>query len=158
MKKSNLATVAKMFTKYYNFMMVILCCAILSSCNNKTESQTKEVVNQDSLNTISQERANFISDSIKASLNNTWTIYYSSLENIGSIQNIEATDDNGCAFTTIADVEINDGMQISKKRIFKLYKVDSLGGLEWVKKISDRDWPTLTVTKNHNYFIPSRIF
>ena len=153
MKKSNLTTIAKIFTKYYNFMIVILCCAILSSCNNKTESQTNEVANQDSLNAISQERTNFVSDSIKASMNNTWTIYYSSLENIGSIQNIEPTDDNGCAFTTIADVEINDGMQISKKRIFKLYKVDSLGNLEWVKKISDRDWPTLTVTKKHNYFI-----
>ena len=70
-----------------------------------------------------------------------------------NIQNIDVTDDDGCVFTTIADMELNDGLQISKKRVFKLYKVDSLGSLEWVKKISDWDWPILKVTKNNNYFI-----
>ena len=149
-----------MIKKHYKYIIVILCCFIVYSCNNNNnnaESHEREVAEQDSLNAIqqslAQERANFVSDSIKTSMNNTWTIYYSSLGNIGTIKNIEATDDNGCAFTTIADVEINDGMQISKKRIFKLYKVDSLGSLEWVKQISDWDFPTLTVTKEHNYFI-----
>ncbi|WP_188051633.1 hypothetical protein [Flavobacterium sp. GP15] len=153
---SNSNTIVKTINIPYRFIIGFFCCVIVCSCNNNVknaEFQESKQTNQDSLNTIQQERANFISDSIKASMNNTWTIYYSSLGNIGSIQNIEATDDNGCAFTTIADIEINDGMQISKKRVFKLYKVDSLGSLEWVKKISDWDFPTLTVTKQHNYFI-----
>lgn len=149
-----------MKNQHFKTVIGILICSILYSCNNdraNAELAAKEKAVQDSiyyaLQALAQEKANFVSDSIKLSMNNTWSIYYSSLGNIGAIQNIEATDDNGCAFTTIADVEINDGMQISKKRIFKLYKTDSLGSLEWVKNISDWDFPTLTVTKQHNYFI-----
>ena len=133
------------------FQIFLLTVACKNNSENHSESQDNSLLNAQQ--EIDFERDKFVKDSIKKSLNNTWTIYYSSLGNIGTIQKIVATDDNGCAFTTMADVEINDGLQISKKRIFKLYKVDSLGGLEWVKKISDWDWPTLAVTKKHDYFI-----
>jgi hypothetical protein len=126
------------------------------ACKNNNSEYDSESQDNSLLNAQQEsdfEREEFVKDSIKKALNNTWTIYYSSLENIGTIQKIVATDDNGCAFTTMADVEINDGLQISKKRIFKLFKVDCLGGLEWVKKISEWDWPTLAVTKKHDYFI-----
>lgn len=141
----------------------VLICILVYSCDNSrsnAELEAKERAKQDSIynaqQALANARTNFVIDSLKETMRNTWSIYYSSSGNIGSIQNLEATDDNGCAFTTIADVEVNDGMQISKKRVFKLYKVDSLGSLEWVKKISDWDFPTLTVTKQNNYFIATQ--
>ena len=137
----------------------VLICIIISSCNNEpsdTHSGAIEKAKQDSLNyiqqTLAQKQADFILDSLKRRLNNTWTLYYGSSGRISSISNIVATDDNGCIFSTEADIKLNDGMQILDKRIYKLYKVDSLGNLEWSKEISD--WANcLTNTKQQSYFV-----
>lgn len=141
--------------KLFFSVLLYYVCLILSSCKGNTENLEQIESNQrktDSIH-VNNNVFNFNSDSIKIAKNNTWSIFYGSERNIGNFQKIEPTNDNGCVFTTIADVETNDGIRTIKKRVFKLFKVDSLGTMEWVKEVSYSDFPSLAVTKNNNYLI-----
>jgi hypothetical protein len=127
-----------------------LICIIAYSCNSGSSNGQLAAIKA-AQQALAQERVNFERDSLKRTLNNTWTIFYGSSTR-SLILNIVSTPDAGCAFTSSADIEVNDGMQIIKKRVYKLHKVDSLGNHEWAKEISD--WTVcFTNIGQNNYFL-----
>jgi hypothetical protein len=118
----------------------------------KYSSKVKIILSKLKINQLNQYENNRFSSAKQETLDDTWSIYFSDLKGNGKINDIVATDDSGCAFTTFSDIYVNDGMSISEKRIFKLNKVNRHGELEWEKEIPK--YPSaLALTKQNKFFI-----
>ncbi|MFZ4435944.1 MAG: hypothetical protein ACOYOR_05510 [Flavobacterium psychrophilum] len=138
----------KIIILFQIFLLTVAC------KNNNSENHLES--QDDSLSKSQQasdfEREEFVKDSIKKALNNTWTICYGSSQGSG-ILDIAPTFDKGCVFTSFANIQINDGLQIKEKRIYKLQKIDSLGKYEWGKIIADCWRGCLSTVGKNNYFL-----
>lgn len=138
-----------------NIKIVFLIFLLITACKNNnsensSESQQESLLNSEQVS--ESERDKFIRDSIQNALKNTWSISYGASKR-SAILNFASTLDKGCVFTSYADIEINDGLQIKEKRVYKIQKIDSLGNYEWGKIISDCWKGCFTVVGKNNYFL-----